>query len=37
MHYIDSFGKRHDKKDKVKTHMIDDTVQMAEKDTYGMF
>ena len=37
MHYIDLFGKCHDKKDEVKTHMIDDILQMAEKDTYGMF
>ena len=37
MHYIDLFGKCHDKKDEVKTHMINDTLQMAEKDTQGMF
>ena len=37
MHLIDSFGKRHDTKDEVKMHMIDDTLQMAEKDTQGMF
>ena len=33
MHLIDSFGKHHDTKDEVKMHMINDTLQMAEKDT----
>ena len=37
MHLIDSFGKHHDTKDEVKMHMINDTLQMAEKDTQGMF
>ena len=37
MHLINSFGKRHNIKDEVKIYMVDDTLQMAEKDTYGMF
>ena len=37
MDLINSFGKHHNIKDEVKIHMVDDTLQMAEKDTCGMF
>ena len=39
MHLMNSFGKHHNIniKDEVKIHMLDDTLQMAEKDTCGMF
>ena len=37
MDLINSFGKHHNIKDEVKIHMGDDTLQMAEKDTCGMF
>ena len=37
MHLINSFGKRHNVKHEVKIHIVDDTLQMARKDTYRMF
>ena len=37
MHLINSFGKRHNIKDEVKVHMVNDTLQMAKNDTCGMF
>ena len=37
MHLINSFGKRHNIKNEVKIHMVDDTLQLAKKDTCGMF
>ena len=37
MHLINPFGKRHNIKDEVKIHMVDDTHQMVEKDTCEIF
>ena len=37
MRLINSFGRRHSIKDEVKIHMVDDTLQMTEKDTCGLF
>ena len=37
LHLINSFGKHHNIKDKVKIDRVNDTLQMVEKDTCGMF
>ena len=37
LHLINSFGKHHNIKDKVKIDRVNDTPQMVEKDTCGMF
>ena len=36
MHLINSFAKRHNIKDEAKNYMVDDTLQMTEKDTCGI-
>ena len=34
---LNDFGKKHNIKDKVTIHLLDDQIQMIEKDTCGVF
>ena len=36
-HALNEFGKKHDIKDEVTIHLLDDQIQMIEKETCRMF
>ena len=37
LHLINEYGKKHRLKNEVIVHLVDDQLQITEKDTYGMY
>ena len=37
LHLINEYGKKHRLKNEVIVHLVDDQLQINEKDTYGMY